>query len=249
MDKLKKVVYALVGVTPPMAGFDVKAVATDIDGTLTDRSYKLSLKAIEALRYLESEGIPVILVSGNAYPLVKALQMYLGCSGAVVCEGGAVVEYKDAIRILSSKDRALDALRRLKGIYGCSIVESWCNEYRLVDVALDRTISREEVYRVLKDYPDLKLWDSGFAYHILERSIDKGVGLRVAADLMKIRVGDIAAVGDSENDIPMFRIAGFSVAVGDASEDVKRNASLTVYKPNGEGFAEAVNLILAMKKR
>ncbi|MCX8161800.1 MAG: phosphoglycolate phosphatase [Candidatus Bathyarchaeota archaeon] len=233
----------------PMTGFNVKAVATDIDGTLTDRSYKLSLKAVEALRLLESDGIPVILVSGNAYPLVKVLQIYLGCSGAVVCEGGAVVEYRGTIRILSSKDRALDALRRLKEVYGDRIVESWCNEYRLVDVALDRTISREEVYRVLKDYTDLRLWDSGFAYHILERGIDKGLGLKVAADLMGIGVEDIVAVGDSENDVPMFRVAGFSIAVGDASDDVKRNASLTVHGSNGEGFAEAVNLILAMEKR
>jgi phosphoglycolate phosphatase (TIGR01487 family) len=232
----------------PISRFNVKAVATDIDGTLTDRSYRLSLKAIEALRLLESEGIPVILVSGNAYPLVKALQIYLGCSGAIVCEGGAVVEYRSAMRILSSKDRALDALRRLKEVYGGRIVESWCNRYRFVDVALDRTIDRKDVDMVLRDYPDLKLWDSGFAYHILERSIDKGVGLKVAVDLMNVRVEDVVAVGDSENDIPMFRVVGFSIAVGDASEDVKRNASLTVNGSNGEGFAEAAKLILRMKE-
>jgi phosphoglycolate phosphatase (TIGR01487 family) len=233
----------------PMPGFKVKAVATDIDGTLTDRSYRLSLKAIEALRLLESEGIPVILVSGNAYPLVKALQIYLGCSGAIVCEGGAVVEYRNAMRILSSKDRALDALKRLKEVYGGRIIESWCNRYRFVDVALDRTIDRGDVDMILRDYPDLKLWDSGFAYHILERSIDKGVGLKAAVDLMNVRVEDVVAVGDSENDIPMFRVAGLSIAVGDASEDVKRNANLIVNGSNGEGFAEAAKLILRMKER
>jgi len=232
-----------------MPGFKVKAVATDIDGTLTDRSYRLSLKAIEALRLLESEGIPVILVSGNAYPLVKALQIYLGCSGAIVCEGGAVVEYRNAMRILSSKDRALDALKRLKEVYGGRIIESWCNRYRFVDVALDRTIDRGDVDMILRDYPDLKLWDSGFAYHILERSIDKGVGLKAAVDLMNVRVEDVVAVGDSENDIPMFRVAGLSIAVGDASEDVKRNANLIVNGSNGEGFAEAAKLILRMKER
>lgn len=89
---------------------------------------------------------------------------------------------------------------------------------------------------------------SGFAYHVLERSIDKGVGLKVAVDLMNVRVEDVVAVGDSENDIPMFRVVGFSIAVGDASEDVKRNASLTVNGSNGEGFAEAAKLILRMKE-
>lgn len=231
-----------------MIDIDVKAVATDIDGTLTDRSYKLSVKAIEALRLLESRGIPVILVSGNAYPLVKALQIYLGCTGAVVCEGGAVVEYRYMVKVLSSKNRALDALRRLREVYGDRIVESWCNIYRFADIALHRTIARDELHAILKDYPDLKLWDSGFAYHILDRSIDKGVGLKTAASLMNIRVEDIVAIGDSENDIPMFDVAGFSIAVGNASEDVKHRVDLALDKPDGEGFAEAVGIILSLKK-
>ncbi|MEM4461587.1 MAG: phosphoglycolate phosphatase [Candidatus Bathyarchaeia archaeon] len=231
-----------------MIDIDVKAVATDIDGTLTDRSYKLSIEAIEALRLLESKGIPVILVSGNAYPLVKALQIYLGCTGAIVCEGGAVVEYRHIVKVLSSKNRALDALRRLREAYGDRIVESWCNIYRFADIALHRTIARDELYTILKDYPDLKLWDSGFAYHILDRSIDKGVGLKTAANLMNIRVEDIVAIGDSENDIPMFDIAGFSIAVGDASEDVKHRVDLALDKSDGEGFAEAVGIILSLKK-
>lgn len=226
--------------------FTVKALATDVDGTLTDGEYRVNVKAIEALRRAEAKGIPVILASGNAYPMVKTLQIYLGCTGPVISEGGAVVEYRGKLRVLSSKVRAEAVVERLREVYGSIVVESWCNPYRTGDLALERTLTRDEVLKVLREYPGLKLWDSGFAYHILEGEVDKGVALKVAAELMGLTPRSIAAVGDSENDIPMFEVAGFTVAVGDADERLKRIADKIADKPDGEGFAEAVDIILKM---
>jgi Cof subfamily protein (haloacid dehalogenase superfamily) len=50
----------------------------------------------------------------------------------------------------------------------------------------------------------------------------------------------IATVGDMQNDVEMFALSGLSIAMGQASEDVKRAAG-RVTKPNTEdGFAEAI---------
>ena len=46
-------------------GWKPKAVAVDIDGTITDSNKKIHLGAIAALRRLEEAGIPVILATGN----------------------------------------------------------------------------------------------------------------------------------------------------------------------------------------
>ena len=46
-------------------GWRPKAIAVDIDGTITDYNKKLHLEAIESLRRLEEAGIPVILATGN----------------------------------------------------------------------------------------------------------------------------------------------------------------------------------------
>lgn len=73
----------------------IKTVATDVDGTLTiDRNnYRLSLEATKAIRLLEQYGISVILISGNALPIIVALSRYMGTSGPVLGENGCIIYY------------------------------------------------------------------------------------------------------------------------------------------------------------
>jgi len=71
----------------------IKAVATDIDRTLTisGNNYKLTVEAVKAIRVLEEHGIPVILISGNSLPIVVGLR---DISGPVLGENGCVIFYK-----------------------------------------------------------------------------------------------------------------------------------------------------------
>ena len=227
----------------------IRALATDVDGTLTNRSYGISCAALEALRRLEKEGISVILASGNAYPVLRALRGYVGGSGAIVCENGAVVEYKDEVKLLGDKREAEAALKALKEACGKKVVESWQNPFRLVDVALRRTVDREQIEDALKAFPNMKLIDSGFAYHILRKDIDKAVGLRVACDMMDLKMSELAAVGDSETDREMLLAVALKAAVGDAPESLRRIADYVASKANGEGVAELADYLLREARR
>lgn len=73
---------------------------------------------------------------------------------------------------------------------------------------------------------------------------DKGQALRVACTDLAIDPLDVIAFGDAENDIEMFRIAGASVAMGQASDHVKAEATI-VSAPGGEdGVAQAIERLL-----
>ena len=72
-------------------GWRPKAIAVDIDGTITDYNKKLHLEAIESLRLLEESGIPVILATGNVRAITYGLSRFIGASGPMVCENGGVV--------------------------------------------------------------------------------------------------------------------------------------------------------------
>jgi Cof subfamily protein (haloacid dehalogenase superfamily) len=62
---------------------------------------------------------------------------------------------------------------------------------------------------------------------------------RLSAEL-RVPRDAIATLGDQQNDIDMFSISGLSIAMGQASEEVRRAAG-HVTKPNTEdGFADAV---------
>lgn len=221
-----------------------RAIATDVDGTLTDRKQRISCSAIRTIRMLEDRGIPVILVSGNALCVLKTLKKYIGCSGALVCEEGAVVEYEGTLRILGSMDEARRALTMLKERFGSKIVEHWSNPYRYVDVALERVIDKCDIAGALSTFPMLKLLDSRFAYHIIDRSLNKGKGLLVAAELMGIGVEEIIAVGDSSTDTKMLEMAGCGIALANAPRSLKVIADYVASKRNGEGFAGAIKALI-----
>ena len=47
-------------------------------------------------------------------------------------------------------------------------------------------------------------------------------------------------MGDMPNDVLMFRKSGFSIAMGNASDEVKAQASAVTDTNENEGFAKAV---------
>jgi Cof subfamily protein (haloacid dehalogenase superfamily) len=55
---------------------------------------------------------------------------------------------------------------------------------------------------------------------------------------------EIATIGDQPNDVLMFKRSGFSIAMGNASEEVKRQASAVTDSYDDEGFAKAVERFL-----
>lgn len=70
--------------------------------------------------------------------------------------------------------------------------------------------------------------------------VDKGHFVaRIAGDL-GIPLGQVAVLGDMANDTAMFARAGLSVAMGNASEAVKREATQVTGTNEAEGFAEAI---------
>jgi hydroxymethylpyrimidine pyrophosphatase-like HAD family hydrolase len=57
------------------------------------------------------------------------------------------------------------------------------------------------------------------------------------------KLEETVAIGDSETDVPLFRICGFSVALGQAADNVKAVAKYVVSEKQGRGLVQALNLI------
>jgi hypothetical protein len=73
---------------------------------------------------------------------------------------------------------------------------------------------------------------------------DKGHAVTALCKLVGVGLAETAVIGDMANDLAMFKVAGFSVAMGQADERVKA-AAAAVTTPNTEnGFATAVQEII-----
>ncbi|MBV8753717.1 MAG: HAD family phosphatase [Hyphomicrobiales bacterium] len=71
-------------------------------------------------------------------------------------------------------------------------------------------------------------------------SVDKGTFVMALSQRLGIPPAAIAVLGDGENDIAMFGKAGLSIAMGNASEDVRRQATYVTKSNAEDGFAEAI---------
>ncbi len=69
---------------------------------------------------------------------------------------------------------------------------------------------------------------------------NKGVVIDRLSRYLKIPLDRIATLGDQPNDVLMFEKSGLSIAMGNASDEVKRRATLVTTSFADEGFANAV---------
>ena len=77
----------------------------------------------------------------------------------------------------------------------------------------------------------------------------KGAALLGLENRLGISMDEIAVVGDSENDISMFKVAGRSYAMGNAPEHVQKAADYVVSGNDQNGAAEAIKSILEFNQR
>jgi Cof subfamily protein (haloacid dehalogenase superfamily) len=75
---------------------------------------------------------------------------------------------------------------------------------------------------------------------VTHRDANKGFVADYLSRALGIPRAEIATIGDQPNDVLMFQRSGFSIAMGNASDDVKRRADATTDSYDDEGFAKAV---------
>jgi phosphoglycolate phosphatase (TIGR01487 family) len=231
---------------------EIKALALDIDGTITDSHRKLCINAIKSIRKVENNGIPVILVTGNTAVYTYAITTSIGTTGGVVGENGGVMfleGYKNNETIVYSDfnyvKKAYQHLKEKIGEENQLIIVD--DQYsRLSEIAFYRTMNADKIREILKDW-NIKVYDSGFALHITDNKINKGITLEKLAKILKINPENIMGIGDSENDLDFLDHVGVKIAVANASQELKDKADYVCQKPYGDGVAEAIEKFILNK--
>jgi 5-amino-6-(5-phospho-D-ribitylamino)uracil phosphatase len=82
---------------------------------------------------------------------------------------------------------------------------------------------------------------------LIPQGVNKGKGVRITADYMKISLDDVVAVGDAMNDLPMLTEVGTGAAMGNAAEEVKEAAHYVVPTSDEDGAAKVFNACVPQK--
>ncbi len=213
-------------------------VAVDVDGTITHEEPHLHLGAVRALRSL-GKRVPIALVTGNPYPIAYALSSYLGLSRVPmgVAENGAVIYLGDEKRLMGDNEVMREVRRFIEEI-GYSGYLSEDSEFRYVDVALrlDDHLQERFLRDLLKRGLEVDVTTSGYALHVMPKGVNKGKGLLSLCGELGVDPRNVAAIGDSYNDLDMFSVAGLSIALPNSPKEVREGADVVVGGP-GYGYS------------
>jgi len=127
-------------------------------------------------------------------------------------------------KIVKDFDGALDKVVKIVGISDDHDLVQRCETDAQAAIGERATAARSQPYYLDVTHHEA---NKGFVADYLSRSLG-------------IARADIATIGDQPNDVLMFKRSGFSIAMGNASDEVKRQASATTDSYDDEGFARAV---------
>jgi len=225
-----------------------KTFAIDIDGTITLNGMgTINLEALSRLRSLKNEGHNVIPVTGRSSVEGYLLSIFGGLTHLAVGENGGCITFGDKIqhKLLGNKGECIHALATIQSRLDIEIKEKPVFP-RMTEVVLERTFQIEEAKKIVdRENLNVILSDSGYGYHINSKGVNKGSGFLEAIKILDVDLNDVIAIGDSETDIPLFKIVGNSIAVSNSNENLKKIAKIVTTKKSGEGVLEGLDSILS----
>lgn len=221
----------------------MQPLAVDIDGTLTRGDGSLDPRVIDPLRGWPE---PVVVATGKALPYPVSLCGFVGVPTRVIAENGGAVYLADDDRLTftGDRERAQRVIERYTDA-GYSLgweSEDFVNRWRETELAvnIDRPL---EPLREIAHSEGMRVFDTGYAYHVTAPNVDKGAGLRTVATRLGVDPSSFAVIGDSENDAAMFEIAGASYAVANADDTARAAADHVTTDAYADGMLEALEAL------
>jgi len=220
----------------------LRAVVTDVDGTLTDARRRLDPRALDWVHRLETRGFPVVLATGNVLPIALALHRFLGLSGPIVAENGGIVYSRasgsDWVEQLADRRVAERGYRRLRRA-GLPVRRLFTDRWRESEVALEPTVAVAKIRAALGRLP-LTVESTGFAIHLMEAGAGKRPALERALAPLGVGIEECVVLGDGDNDVEMLSAAGFGVSFPSGSARARAAARFVTRARFGRGFVEGL---------
>jgi HAD superfamily hydrolase (TIGR01484 family) len=240
---------------------EIKMVAADIDGTLTE-GHKFTPQLLYAIERLNAKDIQLLLVTGRSAGWVSAVVNYLPVVGAIAENGGVYFDgrgedydlFLPIENITDHRDRLANVFWELQSLYP-QIEESLDNQFRITDWTFDLKGLNSAQLGEIRSRCQAWGWDftySSIQCHIKSIGQDKSTGIlnTIEQYFPNLKRTQILTVGDSPNDETMFDRSLFphSVGVANIQPYLDRLNHIPQYittHSEVNGFCELVDFLLA----
>lgn len=202
------------GITTPVGGFNGGVIATP-DLAVVSQHLLLPQAARRAVDMLDIRGVQVWVFSGQDWLLHDPDGPYVGLEEHTVGFRPTIVE---------AFGHALDAAAKIVGVSKDRELLAQRERDARAALADGAFVARSQPYYLDVTHP----------------LANKGEALSEIAKLLAVPLAEIAVIGDGSNDVAMFERSGLSIAMGNASAEVRQAADLVTDSNGEDGFAKAI---------
>ncbi|ALC89407.1 hypothetical protein AM500_06130 [Bacillus sp. FJAT-18017] len=203
-------------------------MAFDIDNTLAEINKPILKETVEKLLTLEKKGIWIAFVSGKPAIYISGMVRQVGLREAIVIgENGLNIYYGCAVppRVIIDadvKEQPRELLREVHREVHFHFKERvWFQPNAVSVTAFPRDIKDmpelRQMIEVLFSRDDISselvFYQHSDSIDIAPKDINKGNAIKSLLDREGWSKEDVVAIGDGENDIPMFKEAGYTIGL------------------------------------
>ncbi len=203
------------GLTGPMGGFNGAMILAP-DGAVLEEQLVSEHAVRQSISLFEQRGIDAWLFADNEWLIKDFGADYIPRERRTVRFDPTVVE--DFEPYVARCGKVVGASAQFDALAAC--------EVELQGILGDTArASRSQAY-----YLD-----------VTNPAADKGTAVRSFAAWYGVDLAEVCVFGDQHNDVPMFRVAGRSVAMGNAPPEVAAQATLHTGSNDEDGWAAAID--------
>lgn len=248
---------------------EIKLVLTDFDGTVVQfGKHEVSDRVRQAVIACENKGIKVVAVTGRYFQMAQPVLEILGFDDLCIFDNGASIMHARTGKLAWSKWMEAEQVRQVASIIApvSRIIDyepshdehvPTADELKRIAAVLGSTShifglvrmdAIDDVKAKLDKIPEISYYTAAstrgdtdyLGIQVNHISADKFHGVQALREIVGIPKEQTLAIGDGDNDIPLFENAGLRVAMGNATEKLKAAADHTVASVSDDGFVEAM---------
>jgi HAD superfamily hydrolase (TIGR01484 family) len=247
---------------------EIKAIIFDLDGTAIPNKKE----GMPSQRLIDTVGkaqkkIKVSVATGrtlsNVRPILKALKITSPC----VIAGGTQIINPLTEETLWKKELSADQVRDIILVCKPYSYKVWISDQgdaspKKEDIVIRQeqiiylmAVSKEDTKIIMKELEkipnivahEVKSWTPGHIdIHITHNEATKKHALLILLKLDYVDKQNVMAIGDGNNDLPLFEIAGYKVAMGNAMYRLKKAADYITDSVEDDGLAKAIEEKLSL---
>jgi Cof subfamily protein (haloacid dehalogenase superfamily) len=206
--------FDVLDIETPIAGFN-GGLFVERDLTILDEKTVPADVAGQAIDLMRAQGLDTWVYSGNDWLITKAVAPHVAREAWTV---------KFQPKVVADVREHLQQVAKIVGVSDDLEKVQRCEAAAQAAFGQRATATRSQPY-----YLD-----------ITNKNANKGAVVEYLSEHVGVPEEEIATIGDQQNDVLMFKRSGFSIAMGNASDEVKAQAMAVTDSYNNEGFAKAM---------